>query len=91
MQVFRVLDTVEAHGAEKDASAGASFLVGRDEEIGLFLRRWEQSKEGSGQVVQLSGEAGIGRRCCARVYAMKAYPALRTIVRPITRTVPCIL
>ena len=37
------------------------FLVGRDEEVGLLLRRWEQSKEGLGQVVLLSGEAGIGK------------------------------
>jgi class 3 adenylate cyclase/tetratricopeptide (TPR) repeat protein len=36
-------------------------LVGRDEEIGLLLRRWEQSKDGLGQVVLLSGEAGIGK------------------------------
>ncbi len=41
----------------------ASFanLVGRDEEIGLLRRRWEQSKEGLGQVVLISGEAGIGK------------------------------
>jgi predicted ATPase len=37
------------------------FLVGRDEEVGLLLRRWEQAKEGLGQVVLISGEAGIGK------------------------------
>ena len=36
-------------------------LVGRDEEIGLLRRRWEQSKDGLGQVVLLSGEGGIGK------------------------------
>ena len=30
-------------------------------EMGLLLRRWEQAKEGLGQVVLLSGEAGIGK------------------------------
>jgi predicted ATPase len=35
--------------------------VGRDEEVGLLLRRWEQAKEGLGQVVLISGEAGIGK------------------------------
>ena len=40
---------------------GFDALVGRDEEIGLMLRRWEQSKTGLGQVVLLSGEAGIGK------------------------------
>jgi class 3 adenylate cyclase/tetratricopeptide (TPR) repeat protein len=42
-------------------SSGFATLVGRDEEIGLLLRRWEQSQEGLGQVVLLSGEAGIGK------------------------------
>lgn len=36
-------------------------LVGRSEEISLLLRRWQQSKEGQGQVVLISGEAGIGK------------------------------
>jgi len=36
-------------------------LVGRDEEIELLLRRWERAKSGSGQVVLISGEAGIGK------------------------------
>jgi predicted ATPase len=35
--------------------------VGRDEKVGLLLRRWEQSKERLGQVVLVSGEAGIGK------------------------------
>jgi class 3 adenylate cyclase len=32
-------------------------LVGRDEEIELLLRRWEQAKSGDGQVVLIAGEA----------------------------------
>ena len=36
-------------------------LVGREEESELLLRRWSQSKAGEGQVVLLSGEAGIGK------------------------------
>jgi class 3 adenylate cyclase len=36
-------------------------LVGRDEEIELLLRRWEQVKRGDGQVVLISGEPGIGK------------------------------
>lgn len=36
-------------------------LVGRDEEIELILRRWEQAKIGEGGVVLLSGEPGIGK------------------------------
>jgi DNA-binding winged helix-turn-helix (wHTH) protein/tetratricopeptide (TPR) repeat protein len=36
-------------------------LVGRDEEIELLLRRWERAKVGDGQVVLISGEAGVGK------------------------------
>jgi len=36
-------------------------LVGRGHEIGLLLERWEQAKEGDGQMMLLCGEAGIGK------------------------------
>jgi class 3 adenylate cyclase len=36
-------------------------LIGRDEELDLLLRRWSKAKTGQGQVVLLSGEAGIGK------------------------------
>ena len=36
-------------------------LIGRDEEIDLLLRRWARAKAGDGQVVLISGEAGIGK------------------------------
>jgi predicted ATPase len=36
-------------------------LVGREEELELLLRRWSRAKTGVGQVVLLSGEAGIGK------------------------------
>ena len=41
--------------------SGATPLVGREEEIDLLLRRWEQAKSGEGRVVLLSGEPGIGK------------------------------
>src|SRR5262249_19634283 len=40
---------------------GLTDLVGRDEELELLLRRWSKAKSGEGQVVLLSGEAGIGK------------------------------
>ena len=46
---------------EEFLTAGVPFLVGREEESGLLRRRWEQSKAGLGQVVFVSGEAGIGK------------------------------
>lgn len=36
-------------------------LVGRQEELELLLRRWNRAKAGEGQVVLLSGQAGIGK------------------------------
>ena len=46
---------------EAATAIGLTPLVGRDVEIDLLLRRWEQVREGEGQVVLLSGEAGIGK------------------------------
>ena len=40
---------------------GLTELVGRAEELELLLRRWSKAKTGEGQVVLLSGEAGIGK------------------------------
>jgi predicted ATPase/class 3 adenylate cyclase len=36
-------------------------LVGRDEELELLRRRWQQAKAGEGRVVPISGEPGIGK------------------------------
>jgi hypothetical protein len=47
MPVFRALGSTEDHEDEVGA-VGVPFLVGRDEETGLLLRRWEQAKEGLG-------------------------------------------
>ena len=62
MAVWQVLGlrTPSRHDDEA-AHDRAPFLVGRDEELGLLRRRWDQSKEGLGQVVLLSGAAGLGK------------------------------
>src|SRR3984957_17176362 len=36
-------------------------LIGREEETDLLFRRWVKAKAGEGQLVLLSGEAGIGK------------------------------
>ncbi|HSI83387.1 MAG TPA: AAA family ATPase, partial [Candidatus Methylacidiphilales bacterium] len=36
-------------------------LTGRDTEVDLLLDRWEQAREGMGQVVLITGEAGLGK------------------------------
>src|SRR5207248_6899413 len=54
-------------------------LVGRDEELNLLLRRWARAKAGDGQVVLVSGEAGLGksRITAALVERLRAEPHLR--------------
>src|SRR6516165_776468 len=41
--------------------SGTTQLVGRDEELDLLLRRWQQAKSGEGRVVLGSGEPGLGK------------------------------
>jgi class 3 adenylate cyclase/tetratricopeptide (TPR) repeat protein len=42
-------------------ASGLTALVGREEELELLQWRWAKAKTGEGQVVLLSGEAGIGK------------------------------
>jgi class 3 adenylate cyclase len=62
LAAWRVGGEVRAEGRfEARQSTGLTPLVGRDEEIALLLRRWQQVKDGEGHVVLLSGEPGIGK------------------------------
>ena len=66
-----ITGAIRAWAAFRDSSAEGRFeafhasglteLVGREEELELLLRRWSKAKTGEGQVVLLSGEAGIGK------------------------------
>src|SRR6266487_89453 len=58
-QVLRTSD-VESRFAALHGT-GLTPLVGREEETELLLRRWSKATSGEGQVVLLSGEAGIGK------------------------------
>jgi class 3 adenylate cyclase/tetratricopeptide (TPR) repeat protein len=42
-------------------ASSLSPFIGRGEEIELLCRLWERAKAGEGQIVQISGEAGIGK------------------------------
>jgi predicted ATPase/class 3 adenylate cyclase len=62
VQVYQVLGESAAQSRLDVAGAtGLTPLVGREHEVGLLLERWAQSTNGHGQVVLLSGEAGIGK------------------------------
>jgi class 3 adenylate cyclase len=61
-QVYRVLQESGAQSRlEIAATRGLTPLVGRESEVILLLDRWNQVKDGQGQVVLLSGEGGIGK------------------------------
>jgi hypothetical protein len=47
--------------AQLERAAGFARDVGRDEELDLTLRRWQQAKGGEGRVMLISGEPGIGK------------------------------
>ena len=66
MAVSRVRGLVATSSRDEEFfTAAVPVLVGREEESGLLRRRWEQSKAGLGQVVFISGEAGIGKSSLA--------------------------
>ena len=62
VSVYRVLGESGVQSRLDVASTrGLTPLVGRESESTLLFERWEQAKDGQGQVILLSGEAGIGK------------------------------
>jgi TOMM system kinase/cyclase fusion protein len=60
--VYRVLQESGARGRlDVAVTRGLTPLIGREQEAGLLVERWEQVKSGQGQVVLLTGDAGIGK------------------------------
>ncbi|MFI5015731.1 MAG: AAA family ATPase [Hyphomicrobiales bacterium] len=56
-------------------------LIGRQEEIDLLLRRWDQAKLGEGRVVLLAGEPGIGKSRIAETLLTKLEDEPRALLR----------
>jgi predicted ATPase/class 3 adenylate cyclase len=62
VQAWAALRASSAKGRfEALRATGLTALVGREEELELLVQRWSKAKSGDGQVVLLSGEAGIGK------------------------------
>jgi class 3 adenylate cyclase len=62
LEVYQVLSESTARSRlEAAGSTGLTPLVGREQEVALLRELWAQVKDGLGQVVLLSGEAGIGK------------------------------
>jgi class 3 adenylate cyclase/tetratricopeptide (TPR) repeat protein len=67
VHVRQVLGASKLEGRfEAMHQSGTSPLLGREEELDLLMRRWEQIKRGDGCVVLLMGEPGIGKSMLAR-------------------------
>jgi class 3 adenylate cyclase/predicted ATPase len=60
--VWRVIGEGRA-GSRFEMTRGGKLapFIGREHELGLLLERWATTREGEGQIVELSGEAGIGK------------------------------
>src|SRR5579872_6520396 len=62
VQVWAALRPTSVEGRFEAFHTGdLTSFVGREEESELLLRRWSRAKAGEGQVVLISGEAGIGK------------------------------
>jgi predicted ATPase len=62
IEVYQVLhESMARSRLDAVGHTGLTPLVGREQEIELLRERWAQVKDGVGQVVLLSGEAGIGK------------------------------
>jgi class 3 adenylate cyclase/tetratricopeptide (TPR) repeat protein len=67
VNAWQVVGTQD-QGSRFEAAHGKHLapLIGRDEERDMLLRRWRLAADGAGQVVLVSGEAGIGKSRLAR-------------------------
>jgi class 3 adenylate cyclase/energy-coupling factor transporter ATP-binding protein EcfA2 len=62
MHIYHVLSASGATSRLDVAQPrGLTPLVGRESEVTLLLERWAQAKSGQGQVLLLTGDAGIGK------------------------------
>jgi predicted ATPase/class 3 adenylate cyclase/DNA-binding winged helix-turn-helix (wHTH) protein len=85
--LYRVLGATEAQNRlDVVDPKGLTPLAGRHAEVALLLERWTQVKEGFGQVLVLSGEAGIGKSRLVQV--LKDHLAEESVTRLECRCLP---
>ncbi len=86
VQIYQVLRESEAPSRLEVAGAHLTPLVSREQEVGMLLDRWEQVKDGLGQVVLVSGEAGVGKSRLVQV--LKEHVATQPHIRWECRCAP---
>jgi class 3 adenylate cyclase/predicted ATPase len=86
VEAARVVRESGAESRFEALRAARTPLVGRDEELGLLRRRWQQAKTGEGCIVLISGEPGIGKSRLAQALvewiAGEPHTRLRTFCSP---------
>src|SRR4029450_13152397 len=83
LAVYRVLyESMARTRLEAVGSTGWTPLVGREQEVRLLRERWAQAKDGFGQVVLLSGEAGIGKSRLVQVLQAQVASEPQTWLTP---------
>ncbi len=61
VSAFEVLSLSPIDSRFEALRGEATPFIGREDEVALLRRRWDQARGGEGRVVLLSGEAGIGK------------------------------
>jgi class 3 adenylate cyclase/tetratricopeptide (TPR) repeat protein len=63
LQLYRVIQPSGLRGRLEAIAAtrGVTGFVGRGEELRMLMECWESARDGAGQVVLITGEAGIGK------------------------------
>lgn len=61
IELLRVEGEKDISEIELVSSEGLSSFIGREVELTQILERWELARESKGQIVLISGEAGIGK------------------------------
>jgi len=59
--LYRVIQPSGVRGRLHASGRALTPFVGREEELRLLWNRWERVRDGEGQVVLITGEAGIGK------------------------------
>ena len=81
VQAYEVVRRSTVESRFKALRTASTPLVGREEEIELLMRRWEQAKSGDGCAVLIAGEPGIGKSRIAETIVQRLGGELQTRLR----------